>query len=153
MPRRLAIILLGMLAAACVSLPGYDQVAYENATSLKAHTLALLEKSGDHRSYARYEDAIDDLLVDLSAAFEYANGVEHNNESAKNWRDLTGDESALVKGWLNSWRNQGQISTTGIAEHRILISEAFDTIICLEANKRQMTSCDSLKRADQVPED
>ena len=150
MPRRLAIILLSMLACACVSLPGYDQQAYENATTLKAHTLALLEKSSDHNSYPRYEDAIDDLLVDLSAAFEYANGVEHNNESAKNWRNLIGDEGSLVKGWLNTWRNQGQISMTGITENRVLIGEAFDTIICLEANKRQMTSCDSLKSYDEI---
>ncbi len=152
MHRRLVIILLSALACACVSLPGYDQKAYENATSLKARTLALLEKSREDHSYAQNEDAIDDLLVSLSAAFEYANGVEHNNESAKNWRNLIGDERSLVSGWLATWRQQNHITQAGVAENSILIGEAFDTIICLEANKRRMTSCTSLKSTDPAPE-
>ena len=147
MQRRLAIILLSMLACACVSLPGYDQAAYENATSLKARTLALVERSGIYR-YAKYEEDTDDLLVDLSAAFEYANGVEHNNESAKNWLGLIGDETMMVRGWLTTWQKQETISEIAVAEHRVLIGEAFDTIICLEANKRQLTACDSLRNSD-----
>ncbi|HSG97452.1 MAG TPA: hypothetical protein VLA11_05635 [Woeseiaceae bacterium] len=145
---RFAIILLSALACACVSLPGYDQTAYENATSLKARTLALVEKSGEDNSYAKNEDAIDDLQVSLNAAFEYANGVEHNNESAKNWRNLIGDEGSLVNGWLATWRQQKNITQAGVTENSILIGEAFDTIICLEANKRRMTSCTSLQKTD-----
>ena len=148
MQRRLAIILLSALVCACVSLPGYDQKAYENATTLKAHTLALVEKSGALDSYMKNEDAVDDLLVSLSAAYEYANGIEHNNESAKNWRSLMGDERSLVNGWLETWRQQTRITQAGVAENSILIGEAFDTIICLEANKRRMTSCNALKKAD-----
>lgn len=151
MHRPLAIILLSALACACVALPGYDQKAYENATSLKAHTLALVEKSGEADSYANNRENIDDLLVNLSAAFEYANGIEHNNESAKNWRNLIGDESSLVNGWLETWRQQEQITQAGVAENSILIGEAFDTIICLEANKRRLTFCRSLKQADSAP--
>ena len=147
MQRLIAIFLLSMLACACVSLPGYDQAAYENATSLKARTLALVEKSGIYR-YAKYEEDSDDLLVDLSAAYEYANGVEHNNESAKNWQSLIGNEGSMVRGWLAIWQKQDTISESAVAEHRVLIGEAFDTIICLEANKRQLTSCDSLRNSD-----
>ena len=147
MQRPLAILLVSLLACACVSLPGYDQAAYENATSLKARTLALAEKSGVYR-FSKYEEAVDELLVDLSAAYEYANGVEHNNESAQNWRYLIGDESSMVRGWVSTWRTQETISEIGVAEHRVLIGEAFDTIICLEANKRQLSSCDSLRNSD-----
>lgn len=151
MHRRLVIILLSTLAYACVSLPGYDQKAYENATTLKARTLALVEKSGEDESYAKNAEAIDDLLISLSAAFEYANGVENNNESAKNWRSLIGDERSLVNGWLKTWRQQTRITQAGVAENSILIGEAFDTIICLEANKRRLTSCTSLKRTGPTP--
>ena len=71
---------------------------------------------------------IGDLLVSLSAAYEYANGVEQNNESARNWRSLMGDERSLVNGWLETWRQQTRITQAGVAETSILIGEAFDTI-------------------------
>ena len=152
-PGLLSLLPLLLLAtAACVPLAGYDQRAYENATTLKARTLALYDKSLKEESYAGNADAVDRLLVDLSAAYEYANGVEYNNEAASNWDDLIGDEDGMIKGWLSLWEDAGQISPIFAEENRRQIEEGFDTIICLEANKRQLTACTSLKRADRIAE-
>lgn len=133
---------------ACVPLAGYDQHAYQNATSLKAETLALMDRSAEDDSLAANEVAIEDLLVRLSAAYEYANGVEHNNQAARNWRELIGDDSSMIKGWIMEWRSDGFVSHTLLEELKIQIAEGFDTLICLEANKRQLTSCQSLGRPD-----
>jgi len=136
------------LLSACVTLAPYDQRAYENATSLKAKTLAMMAKSGEEDSYARHAEAVDALQVRLSAAYEYANGVLHNNEAAKNWRDLIGDDETMIGGWLAAWKHDGGVSGALLDELRIQVAEGFDTIICLEANKRQVTACPSLKTAD-----
>ena len=135
-----------MAASACVQLAGYDQKAYENATSLKAATLALLQKSARADSFKANEAAVDQLLVNLSAAYEYADGIEYNNEAAKNWRDLIGNDDEFIKGWIALWSDAGSVSRASVQEFRTVFAEGFDTIICLEANKRQLTSCESLKR-------
>ena len=150
--RRLSVFsllsLLALAMAGCVSLAGYDQKAYENATTLKAKTLALFDKSMSEDSYSNNADAIDQLLVDLSAAYEYANGIEYNNEAASNWKLLIGKKDSMVKGWLAEWETAGGVSPILGEELRPQLAEGFDTIICLEANKRQLTACTSLKRAD-----
>jgi len=142
------LLLTTLLIAACIPLAGYDQQAYQNATSLKAATIAMVEKSSEDDSFAANGAAVEDLLVRLSAAYEYANGVEHNNEAAKNWDDLIGDDDSMVKGWISNWRAGGSISPALLPEIKMQIAEGFDTIICLEANKRQLTACESLKRSE-----
>lgn len=147
--RQLQFLFLVLLfSAGCVSLAGYDQKAYENATTLKAATLALFDKSVGDDSFSPNEAAVDKLLVDLSAAYEYANGVDHNNEAADNWEDLIGDDENMVKGWIALWRESGKISEFFRNENRPQIVEGFDTIICLEANKRELTKCESLKNSN-----
>ena len=148
MRRALPVIWFALIVSACVQLAGYDQQAYENATTLKAATLAMLEKSSDSGSFVAHQRATDTLLVSLSAAYEYANGIEHNNEAAKNWRDLIGDDDTMIKGWLKIWRTYGSVSEAILLELREQLAEGFDTIICLEANKRELSSCDSLKRSE-----
>ena len=141
-------LLLAALCTACVPLAGYDQQAYQNATSLKAETLAMMDRSVEEDSLNSNKAAVDDLMVQLSAAYEYANGIEHNNEAARNWRDLIGNDELMIKGWIHMWREGGSISPAFLSEMKIQIAEGFDTIICLEANKRQMTACQSLKRSN-----
>ena len=144
-------LFLAVWCTACVPLAGYDQQAYQNATSLKAETLAMMDRSAEDDSLSANQAAVDDLLVQLSAAYEYANGVEHNNEAARNWRDLIGNDGLMIKGWVHLWESNGSISPALLSEMKIQIAEGFDTIICLEANKRQMTSCQNLKRPDKPP--
>ena len=146
--RTILLAWLAIVASACVQLAGYDQRAYENATTLKAATLALVGKSVESDSFTANEAVADDLLVRLNAAYEYANGIEYNNEAAKNWRDLIGDDESMINGWLALWRNNGSVSAAFLPEIREQLAEGFDTIICLEANKRQLSSCETLKRTE-----
>lgn len=145
--RTILLFWLAIATSACVQLAGYDQKAYENATSLKPATLAMVAKSGKEDSFAANAAATEDLLVKLSAAYEYANGIEFNNEAAKNWRDLIGNDDSMIKGWLAGWQNNGSVSQAFLPEISEQLAEGFDTIICLEANKRQLSSCENLKRS------
>ncbi len=145
--RALLLVALVVWCTACVHLPGYDQRAYENATSLKAQTLALLDRS-EVEQYETALNSVNALRVSLSAAYEYANGIQYNNEAAKNWRDLIGDEESMISGWLLLWQQEGPLAQIFSRELRITIAEGFDLIICLEANKRELTACEHLKRTE-----
>ncbi|MEL6869414.1 MAG: hypothetical protein AAFO81_06400 [Pseudomonadota bacterium] len=150
---RLSGWLLGccLLVGCAIPLANYDQRAYENATSLKPLALAMIDRSMQRGSWLQYNRALEDLLVQLAAAYEYANGIEYNNEAAANWKDLIGDEERMMLGWATLWSNCGddtecRVSPALATEYKIQATEAFDIIICLEANKRQLSRCEALTR-------
>lgn len=131
---------LSLALSGCVTLAPYDQRAYENATFLKAEVAAFVNQAGaecniDHNK--KY-----DLLVRLEAAYEYANGVEYNNEAANNWRSQI---DSLVESYFIACKAQQKLSPVFFDEVKNQINEGFDTIICLEANKREITKCENLK--------
>lgn len=136
----LLILALCQCLSACVTLAGYDQAAYEYATSLKAQTVAILRKSED-TPYEEKAEQLEDHLVRLQEAYEYANGIEYNNEAAANWSDLI---ESIYLPWVELWQAQGQTSPAAQQEFLLQLREAFDTIICLEANKRSLTACNKL---------
>ena len=105
----------------------------------------MVEKSKLGNSYGLNEKAAENLMIQLQAAFEYANGIEHNNEAAKNWRDLIGDEEQMVTAWMTRWKTDGQVNPSLANELRSQFAEGFDIIICLEANKRQLSACPNLE--------
>jgi len=128
-----------IILAGCVSLAGYDQHAYENATSLKATTIGKLNSFGVSCSYDTASR--NQLIVELESAFEYANGVQHNNEASKAWRWLIDD---IVQSYFQRCISQkAKISKSAFNEYMPQVGEAFDNIICLEANKRSLTKCPS----------
>lgn len=135
----LALVLLAA-AAACTPLIGaYSPRAYEHATSLKAETLALVEHADE--PYAEHREAADRLMVDLQRAYEYVRGVPRNAISARQWRLLVDPDGDLVGRFMRRWREEGTLSPVFIAEFRAILADAFDEIICLEANKRDAGAC------------
>lgn len=135
-PRLVALLLL----VACAPLIGaYSEQAYFNATSLKAQSLALVAKSGD--SFADHADAVDAVLIDVDAAYEYSAGLPNNAISAAQWRLLRNPEGNLLGGFVRRWREDGSLPAAyRRAKHRQL-GLAFDRIICLEINKARAQAC------------
>jgi len=129
-----------LILAACTPLIGpYSPTAYQNATSLKAETLALMDKAT--QPYAENEQKIDDLNIRINAAYEYVNGMPSNSISAKQWEILKNQEGNLLGKFFSRWKEKGVLSETFVKEFKKLISEAFDEIICLEANKESAVDC------------
>jgi len=127
----------------CTPLIGpYSPTAYQNATSLKAETLALMEKATE--PYSRYDPKVEALKVELDKAYEFVHGIPGNELSARQWAILKQDAKdggRLVGRFFARWKELGTLGDTVIAEFKPIISEAFDEIICLEANKREVTQC------------
>ena len=138
---RWVVVFSALLLAACSTLPvgEYSLEAYKNATTLKAETLAMVAKSTD--SYSRHAEEVEVLNVKIAAAYEFAAGTPNNQISAEQWRLLRDPDGDLYGLFLNYWRQRGHLAPAQSEQLGAQISEAYDYIICLEANKQAQTSC------------
>lgn len=132
--------ILILVLASCTPLIGpYSPTAYQNATSLKAATLAVMGKARE--PYEKHQKEVDSLLVDIDKAYEFVRGIPSNSISARQWVILKDPQGDLLGKFFLRWRQRGILNDVYIEEFRVLIADAFDEIICLEANKKKSSSC------------
>lgn len=134
-----ALSALFLLFACSPLISPFSEVAYQNATDLKAHSLALVDQSTE--PYSRHSADADQLLVDLSAAYEFVHGMKGNDLSAAQWQLMRDPGGNLMGGFVGFWQRKGSLSPAFRDEYHGQIADAFDYIICLEANKRSNTPC------------
>jgi hypothetical protein len=140
--RWVCLVLLGGVSTGCApTIAPYSATAYEQATSLKVESLALMDRATD--PFARHAEEVNALRLALQKAHEYALGRPRNEISARQWAILLDPERNLLGGFLARWREQSTLSRVFVTEARGLVSEAFDLIIGLESGKI---------RASDVPE-
>ncbi len=136
----LFVFALFICLAACAPLIGpYSPTAYKNATGLKAVTLALMDKATE--PYPKYEQKVESLMVEIDKAYEYVHGIPSDNLSAGQWEILKNPEGDLLGKFFSRWKSKGTLNRVYIDEFRGIISDAFDEIICLEANKKSAKMC------------
>lgn len=136
----LRIILLLFLCMGCAPLIGpYSPTAYQNATSLKATTLALMDKAT--QPYSDHEKSVEALMLELDKAYEFVKGIPSNSMSASQWLILKKPDGDLLGKFFLRWKEQGALSQEFIREFKGLVSDAFDEIICLEAHKKEAVAC------------
>lgn len=129
-----------VLMAGCAPLIGaYSPTAYENATSLKAETLAVMDKANE--PYASHQTSVEQLDVELGKAYEYVKGLPGNGISARQWEILIKKDGDLTGKFFSRWEKKHTLSRAYIDEYKLIIGDAFDEIICLEANKEKATDC------------
>lgn len=135
-----ALIVAILFVAGCTPLIGaYSPTAYENATSLKPETLALMDKAKE--AYSDHKTDVENLDVELNKAYEYVRGLPRNSISAKQWDILISKDGDILGKFFSRWEKDGQLSKIYIQEFKSIVSDAFDEIICLEANKEKATGC------------
>lgn len=128
------------LLAACTPLIGpYSPTSYANATSLKVETLALMDKANE--PYSEHRQEVEALFVDLGKAHEYVKGVPSNGLSAKQWEILIDRNGDLIGTFFQRWEQRTTLSKIYIEEFQGIVADAFDELICLEANKKQASTC------------
>lgn len=128
------------LFAGCVPLIGpYSLTAYQNATSLKVTTIALMTKATE--PYAAHQKEVEYLINEIDKAYEFVNGIPSNSISAKQWYILKKSDGDLLGKFILRWKEKGTLTQTYIDEFKGPISDAFDEIICLEANKKDASEC------------
>jgi len=128
--------------SACAPLIGpYSPVAYQNATSLKAETLALMDKASE--PYDTRKAEVEKLFIEVNKAHEFVKGVPSNSISAKQWEILIKPDGDLMGKFFSRWATSESkgLSKPYTDEFKKIISDAFDEIICLEANKKEAKQC------------
>jgi hypothetical protein len=135
-----SVFALFLWLAACAPLIGpYSPTAYRNATGLKAETLALMDKATT--PYADNEGKVEALMVEIDKAYEYVHGIPSNGLSARQWAILKKPDGDLLGRFFGRWKSEGRLTPVYISEFKAIISDAFDEIICLEANKKAANQC------------
>ena len=128
-------LLLSLLLVSCAStIALYDQVAYENATSLKPAALRLMDKATE--PYAAHASDVEALMLKVDQAYEYVKGIPKNKESTEQWGLLKSPNHKLLGGFMKRWESTGTLSPTFIDNaKKDLVGPAFDEIIRLEVGK------------------
>lgn len=133
--------LLALLLAGCAPLIGpYSATAYQNATSLKATSLALMDKSKTD-TYASRQKEVESLFVEVDKAYEFVKGVPANSISARQWDVLRKPDGELLGKFALRWKERGTLGPAFADEFKGVIGDAYDEIICLEANKKEAKTC------------
>lgn len=140
------LLLLLLIGGGCSPLsPEYSLEAYKAATTLKAETLALVDKAD--QPYSAHAKEVEVLSTRIDAAYEFAAGRPLNQTAAQQWQILRSPDRNLYGGFVAHWRSQGRVSPAFRDNAKELIGQAFDYIICLEANRQKSTSCTALAGA------
>lgn len=135
-----AVALLLLLLSGCDPLASpYSQQAYKNATDLKAQSLVLIAKSGEQ--YSRHAAEVEALRTEIEVAYEFSKGYPNNEVVTQQWANLKDPNRNLLGGHLRRWQEQGTINAFVRTESIEAIGEAFDTIICVEATKKDVSAC------------
>jgi hypothetical protein len=129
----MVIVSLSLVVNACSTISPYSETAYQQATSLKAESLALIEKANE--PYSAHSQEVAALKLELAKAEAYAQGRPHNELSTEQWSLLIDPQGHSLGGFFTRWENQGTLSPTFIAEAKDEISAQFDTISGLESGK------------------
>lgn len=132
-PRLLALLLLAG-ALACASIAPFSQVAYEQATSLKAEALLVMGRATE--PYARHEAEVAGLTLRMEQAYEYARGRPKNDEATRQWALMKDPQRNLLGGFLRRWQERGTLSPVFIQEAQRVVGDAFDQISGLESGKK-----------------
>lgn len=133
------VLCVALLLGSCAPIISeYSLDAYKTATSLKAETIGLIDKSGD--KIAAHKPEIDALTVKIDAAYEFAAGMPANEIAAAEWQKLRDPAGGLYGGFLRIWR-EGPLPPAFRDDKKKQIGAAFDQIICLEINKKEAQRC------------
>ncbi len=134
------LVALFLCLAGCAPLIGpYSPTAYKNATGLKAETLSLMDKAAS--PYTENEGKVEALQIEIDKAYEYVHGIPSNDLSARQWAILRKPDGDLLGRFFGRWKAEGTLKPAYISEFKGIISDAFDEIICLEANKKAVNQC------------
>src|SRR5215471_2068804 len=106
--------LLVFVLSACSTIAPYSQTAYEQATSLKAEALILMDKATEQ--YASHKTEVEKVQLDMEKAYEYSKGRPKNEISTRQWEIIRDPNRNSLAGFLKRWEKKGTLDQTFITE-------------------------------------
>ena len=128
------LIIVGM--SACVV--SRDQSALQNASMLRAKTLALLDKGTE--PYAAHTQEVSGLNVELQRALDQERSRPNNTKTVQMWETLLDVNpqlpgSGIYPRFIKQWETKSTLKPAYIANKKENVAAAFDRIISLESAK------------------
>ncbi len=133
MALRRSMIPLFLMIAGCATIAQYSQTAYEQATSLKAEALILMDKATEQ--FSLHKDEVQKVRLDMDKAYEYAKGRPNNELSTKQWEIVRDPERHSLGGFLKQWETKGVLGQTFTSEMKNEVADHLDKISGLESGK------------------
>jgi predicted transcriptional regulator len=130
---KLMLLVLLFTSACSPLMSNFDQVSYQQATSLKVDALNLMDEGTT--DYAGHIAEVKDLQIKIDKAIEYDKHRSHNEITNQMWAILNDPQKNLLGGFLVKWLHDGKCSTVYITEKKKQISFSFDQIAELESKK------------------
>lgn len=124
-----------LFALACSTISPFNQKAYEQATSLKAEALTLMDKAV--KPFSDYRQEAELLRLNLEKAYEYVRGLPKNEITTKQFEILKDPGRNSLGGFLKLWEERTTLSAGFVEGAKELVRDGFDTIIELESGKRK----------------
>lgn len=114
-------------------ISNFDQVSYQQVTSLKVDALSVMDEAVT--DYGSHASEVKDLQLKVDKAIEYDKHRPHNEITNEMWSLLNDPQKNLLGGFLVKWQHDGKCSAVYIAEKKKQISLSFDQIAELESKK------------------
>jgi hypothetical protein len=130
---RRALIPAVLLVASCATIAPFNQRAYEQATSVKAQALMVID--GATEPFADHKAEVRDLRLAVERAYEYAKGRPKNELSTQQWEIIRDPKRKSLGGLLRRWEEKGVLPAELVADQKAEIAKHFDEVIGLEVGK------------------
>jgi hypothetical protein len=134
----LAIVAACSLVACLTTISPYSEVAYQQATAVKAEAMTVI--SNATAPYSGHEAEVKTLELDVEKAYEYARGRPKNEISTKQWEIIRDPNGHSLVGLLERWKREGTLGQGFVTEEKGVISDQLDTVIDLESGKPKGSS-------------
>ncbi len=126
-------LIIALSFLGCATIAPFSETAYQQATSLKVESLALMGKATE--PYAQHKAEVEALRLKIDKAYEYAKGLPKNEITTRQWEILKNPDRHLLGGFLERWRQESTLSLAYVEDKKIQAAAAFDTISGLESGK------------------
>jgi hypothetical protein len=124
-----------VLVGCAATIAPFSQVAYEQATAIKAETLTLMDKATS--PYETHKDQVEALLLKVEKAYEYAKGRPKNTFTTDQWLLIKDPNRNSIAGFMKRWSEKSKLDPEFIKEAKGVISEGLDSVIELESGKEK----------------
>jgi len=129
----IGLMLLTLITACSPLMSNFDQVSYQQVTSLKVDALSVMDEAVT--DYTGHTADVKDLQLKVDKAIEYDKHRPHNEITNNMWALLNDPQKNLLGGFLVKWQHDGKCSAVYITEKKKQISFSFDQIAELESKK------------------
>jgi hypothetical protein len=119
--------------SACTTIAPFSHTAFEQATSVKAHAVFVMDSATE--PYAEHKAEVRELRLAVEKAYEYAKSRPRNEESRQQWEIVRDPNRDSLAGFLGYWEQKGALKPAYIADQKNEIAKHFDEIIKLELGK------------------